>query len=100
MEKITKDDLLKLAALSQISVADNEVVGLIRDIESVLEHASSLKEIAAQGIPSPLPYQINVVRDDVSGKTAQDARPEDILAQAPERHEQYIVVPMILKKDS
>ncbi len=46
MEKITREELLKLAQISQIHVQEHEIDPLIEDISAVLSYASSLKEIA------------------------------------------------------
>lgn len=93
MVKITKEEVLKLAAISQISVDETEIEALMSKLQAVLTYASDLKKIADNAQPQPLPKNINVMREDVIIKTD----PELLLSRAPVREENYYVVPMILK---
>jgi aspartyl-tRNA(Asn)/glutamyl-tRNA(Gln) amidotransferase subunit C len=94
MVKVTRDEVIKLAHMSQISVHENEVPGLIKELEAVLAYASGLKAIADahQGVVA-LPKNSNVFRTD--DPVQFDSRL--ILAQAPEREAHYFVVPVVIK---
>ena len=96
MVKITKEDVLRLGAISQIRVQEDEIPALISKLEAVLSYASHLKEVAATAHPESLPKNVNVMRADEIIKTD----PELILSQAPVREENYFVVPRILKGSS
>lgn len=95
MTHITKEEVLKLAALSHIALYEDEAEALARDLEAVLTYASSLQDVARtyQGPRLELIKNTNITRDDVPQLTPF----EPLLAQAPEREGNYIVVPKIIK---
>jgi aspartyl/glutamyl-tRNA(Asn/Gln) amidotransferase C subunit len=93
MVKITKDDVLKLGAISQITITEEEIPALLGKLEGVLSYAAHLKEIAAHHEQATMPQNVNVTRRD----EAIPCNPEAVLFRAPVREENYFVVPMILK---
>lgn len=94
MVKVTREEVLKLAQMSHMSVHDDEIPGLIKELEAVLAYASGLKAIAdAHEQVIPLPKNNNIFRPDEAIKFDAQA----ILAQAPEREGNYFVVPVVIK---
>lgn len=94
MAHITKEEILKLAQLSQLEIHDDEAEKLISDIAAVLTYVSRIQEVADRYTPEQcLPKQVNVVRPDKAIPTD----PKPILAQAPVKEDDYFVVPAILK---
>lgn len=94
MVKITREEVIKLAQMSQISVHEDEIPGLIKELEAVLAYASGLKAIAdAHADVALLPKNSNVFRPDESVQFDSQA----ILALAPEREANYFVVPVVIK---
>jgi aspartyl-tRNA(Asn)/glutamyl-tRNA(Gln) amidotransferase subunit C len=92
--EITKEELLKLATLSALSLDEDEIPELRKHIQDVLAYAQRVQELAAKPIPSEISYKtVNRFRQD----TPQVCDPEAILAQAPERAENFFVVPRILE---
>lgn len=94
MTKITKEELQKIARLSHILLPDDEVPGLIADIDSVLTYAARVSEIAAN-VDEQMHKNVNVMRDDVVIPT----NPQPLLAKAPEREDDFFVVPKILESN-
>ncbi|MFC1842464.1 Asp-tRNA(Asn)/Glu-tRNA(Gln) amidotransferase subunit GatC [Candidatus Dependentiae bacterium] len=92
MIKISKEEVLKIAAMTRVSLHDNEIEPMIKHLEGVLSYAERVEEIAAD-IEEPSNKNVNVFREDVVVKTDS----EKILAQAPEREENYFVVPVIIE---
>lgn len=92
MSIITREEIIKLARISNLSIHDNEIEGIIKQIEDILTYAARVQEIK-ENIQTSLMQNINRVREDVVIPTA----PEPILAQAPEREVNYFVVPAILE---
>lgn len=90
--KITQEGVLKLARISNISIDATEVERLAQELDEILNYASFLKDIAPQGAQYTLPQNTNVTREDVS----RACNPEKVLALAPERQEDYFVVPVII----
>lgn len=94
MVKVTREEVIKLAQMSQISVHENEIPGLIKELETVLAYASGLKAIAdAHNDVPALPKNSNIFRADEPVQF--DA--ETILAQAPLSESHYFVVPVVIK---
>lgn len=95
MIKITREDVLKLGQISNITINEEEIPALVDKLTAVLSYAAHLKDIAAQykAVSSALPVQTNVMRED----SAVSSDPEPLLALAPGREENFYVVPMILK---
>jgi aspartyl-tRNA(Asn)/glutamyl-tRNA(Gln) amidotransferase subunit C len=92
MTKITKDELLKVAQMSKLRLQEKEIPSLIKQIEDLLTYAERVKEIA-KDIELPSNKNVNVMREDVVIATD----PEPILARAPEREEDYFVVPKVIE---
>lgn len=92
MAKITQEGVLKLARISNIAVEQDDIQRLVHELDAILNYASFLKDIAPQGKQYSLPQNTNIVREDVS--RACDA--EKLLSLAPERQENYFVVPVII----
>jgi len=94
MAKITREEIIKIARISQLDIHKDEVGPLVLQIEQVLSYAQRVKEVATD-VEEPSTKNINVLREDVVVRT--DNKP--ILAQAPEREGNYFVVPMILESN-
>lgn len=94
MAIITKEDVIKLAKMSQISISDKETEDLTKRIETLLEYVSCLGEISKNHKLSELSNRnVNVLRQDIVLKT--DDKP--ILKLAPDSQDNYFVVPTIIK---
>jgi len=95
MQKISKQELLSLAHLSRLLLSDAEVLSLIPQVNAVLEYALRVKDIVQMRAVENLSLEknCNVFREDIVVKTD----PELLLKQAPEREQNYFVVPMILE---
>ena len=99
-QQITKADILKIAQISYIKLSDAELDKVFTQIDSVLNYASFLKDIA-QNVTGPaadrysLPTNSNVMREDI----AIESHPQILLNAAPDRQDDYFVVPLIIKQD-
>jgi aspartyl-tRNA(Asn)/glutamyl-tRNA(Gln) amidotransferase subunit C len=99
---ITPDDIRKLAKIAALEVHEDEITVLAQELEAVLTYASSLKEIASgqytiPGLPEQavsLPRPVNITRPD----TSSSFNSEVLLEAAPEREDNYFVVPVIVKQ--
>jgi len=90
--KITKEEILKIANMSNLDLHDDEIPSLIKEIDDVLTYAVRVKEVAAD-VEEPLTKNVNMFREDVVVKT----NPELVLSRAPEREENFFVVPAVLQ---
>jgi aspartyl-tRNA(Asn)/glutamyl-tRNA(Gln) amidotransferase subunit C len=95
MVKITKDDVLKVARLSHISIHDDELEKVVDQLQSVLSYAAQISD-CTDGLLNKQDnksHGCNILRPDVAVTTNS----EPILEAAPEREGSYFVVPAIIE---
>lgn len=96
MTQISRDDVLKLASLSSLSLGDDEIDALRGDIESILGYVEQLNELDTENVEPA--YQVtgleNVFREDVVD--AGPATREELLELSPDQSQQQIKVPKVL----
>jgi len=92
---VTREDVLRCAALTFLSLDEGEIEPLRRDMARLLSHAESLDELdldgvepATHGLDLPLPRREDVPRE---GFTQAEA-----LANAPQVDRGHFVVPKVL----
>ena len=91
-----KKSLLKLGKLARISISDDKLNNLSKDLNSILEFVDQLKEIKTDQV-DPTSNSLNqklVVRDD---KVDTKNSAEDILENAPEKEMDFFVVPKVIE---
>ncbi len=88
------DDVLmaKVEALAGLRLTPEEREALRADLEKILAYFHKLQEVDTQGVPpfSPLPGQINVLRED---EPEASLPPEEALRNAPDAVDGYFRVP-------
>ena len=94
--KFDKKSLLKLGKLARISISDDKLNNLSKDLNSILEFVDQLKEIKTDQV-DPTSNSLNQkleVRDD---KVDTKNSVEDILENAPEKEMDFFVVPKVIE---
>ena len=96
MIKVTLQEIEHLAKISCIRIDSEEAKTIAREIEAVLEYASSLQLIAQKSVLQKNQDCVvcNVMRDDVVITDDYEA----LLNQAPDRDGNFFVVPKIIKQ--
>lgn len=96
MTQISRDDVLHLAQLSSLQLADDEIDALQHDIGNILGYVEQLSELDTSGVEPT--YQVtgltNVWRDDVADQSGVTR--EQLLALAPEQQNNSVKVPKVL----
>ncbi len=95
--KITDDQILHVADLALIRLDDDEVRGLRSQLDKILGYMDILAVVDTTGVAPthhPLPL-VNAMRDD-HGQGCQDL--DDVLRNAPQHEDGYIVVPRVIGK--
>lgn len=96
MAHITKDEVLKLAKLSQIDVTEGEVVAFQKELEAILNFVETLASVDTTGLEPT--YQVNGLvnstRDDQ--EVAMRYTAKELLNCVPEIKDDYITVPRML----
>ena len=89
---ITKEEVIKIAEISRLSLSDNEIQKILKQLEEVLGYAQRVKDISVKIEEYSNYKNINVMRDD----SIKESLPELVLECAPEKEENFFVVPRIL----
>ena len=96
MTQILRDDVLHLAQLSSLQLADDEVDALQQDLSNIVGYIEQLGELDTTGIEPT--YQVtglsNVWRDDVVDQSGVTR--EQLLALATEQQNNSVKVPKVL----
>jgi aspartyl/glutamyl-tRNA(Asn/Gln) amidotransferase C subunit len=91
MTTFNKEELLHLADLAGLPLAEHEVSLFSEQIKAILAYVDQLKDVQISTDIPPLRTD-NVLREDVAVRKPNAA----FLAQAPETDDGYFVVPKIL----
>lgn len=93
---ITREDVLHLAELSNISLSEEQIEPLIRDLGNIVNYFSQLDELNTENVEPT--YQCfdmqNVWREDVIEDF--EAKRDDLLALTVESEDDQIKVPKVL----
>ncbi len=94
--EITREDILHLAKLSNLSLSEEEITSLKPDLQGIIRYISQLDELDTDNIEPT--YQVfemeNVWRGDEI--LEQDALREQLLALTKEEKDNQIKVPRVL----
>lgn len=93
---ITKEDVVHLAKLSNISLSEEQIEPLMKDLDKIVEYISQLDELDTEGVEPT--YQCfdmqNVWREDVIEDF--EANRKDLLNLTAETEDNQIKVPRVL----
>ncbi|WP_315119310.1 Asp-tRNA(Asn)/Glu-tRNA(Gln) amidotransferase subunit GatC [uncultured Clostridium sp.] len=92
---ITKKDVEHVSELARIALKEEEKEALIEDLNKVLTYMEKLDELDTDDVDIIVnPYYVeNVFRED---KVEPSMKIEKVLSNAPEKLEEYILVPQII----
>lgn len=91
---ISDKDIKKLSTLSRISVSEEEISSISKEISSILDYVGQIDK-AVSNAPSSTHTLINVLREDKNPHES-GIRTEDILNEAPDREGNFLKVKKIL----
>jgi len=96
MNRITEDQVKKVAELARLKLDNNEVKHHAKQIEKILDYINQLEKIDTKGVPSTTRAieVINVLRSDANNKFENR---EELLNLAPDRENDFFKVPKIIK---
>jgi aspartyl-tRNA(Asn)/glutamyl-tRNA(Gln) amidotransferase subunit C len=93
MATFTKEELLKVAELSLLKLDEQEIELFAQQLKTIIEYTEELANADTSNAQEP--HQLfNVFREDKVVKYDS----ESILANGPEREEQYFVMPQIINQ--
>ena len=91
MAQLNLSDIRKLAELSALKLSDAEAETLLSDLQNLVSYVDQLNNVALTGKAEEYKNE-NITRQDIAIKPES----EPLLAQAPERFQDYFVVPKIV----
>ena len=96
MNKITEDQVKKVAQLARLRLDNNQVKHHAEQIEKILEYINQLQKIDTIDVPCTTRAieVINVLRTDVNDKFEDR---DELLNLAPSRENDFFKVPKIIK---
>lgn len=93
--KITQKDVEYIAHLARLEVDETLLDKFAEQISTILQYIDKLKDADVSGAPlmSGAALESNVFREDV---VINSPGPDVTLSNAPERHEDFYTVPMVM----
>lgn len=95
MAKISKDDVLNLAALSMLELSDEQLDRFTRELDEIVGYIEQLQAADVDGLEPT--YQVtgltNVTRED---EVKSYETTDELLKNAPDREKNYIKVKRVL----
>ncbi|MCK4751822.1 MAG: Asp-tRNA(Asn)/Glu-tRNA(Gln) amidotransferase subunit GatC [Planctomycetes bacterium] len=98
-EKIDQAQVKKVAMLSRLDLTDSEVAEFTTQLSAILEYVEKMNTLDTENV-QPLAHCLpitNCFRDDV---VKESLGTEKVLANAPQRDEEFFKVPKILDDNS
>ena len=86
----------RIAQLARIAVPADELEPLATELSRILEWIEQLNEVDTEGVP-PMTSVAAMKLAWRADRVTDGSRPEDILANAPERQDGYFVVPKVVE---
>ena len=96
MNKITEEEVKKVAELARLRLDNNQLRHHSEQIEKILDYINQLEKIDTKGVPcTTRAIEVtNVLRKDVNNKFEDR---DDLLNLAPSREDDFFRVPKIIK---
>lgn len=95
---ISREEIENLANLSRLHITEKEIEELQKDFGAILEYVGQIQD-AGDSAAEVSPHR-NVMREDIERNTdLLSGKQEKILASAPKREDNYIVVRKIIERD-
>ena len=96
MNRITEDQVKKVAELARLKLNSNQVKHHAEQIEKILDYVNQLEKIDTTGVASTTRAieVINVLRSDANNRFEDR---DELLNLAPDREDDFFKVPKIIK---
>jgi aspartyl-tRNA(Asn)/glutamyl-tRNA(Gln) amidotransferase subunit C len=94
---LTKEEVAEIAFLARLRLGEDEAERLRGDLSQILDYVEELRGVDTEGI-EPMTHAVPMdcpLREDV---VTPSLSADEALAEAPEREEDYFVVPRVVDK--
>jgi aspartyl-tRNA(Asn)/glutamyl-tRNA(Gln) amidotransferase subunit C len=94
--KLSHDQVVHVAGLARLDLEEAEIDGLIQDLSSILSYVDKLTELDTTKV-EPTSHVVAMRSAFRQDEVTNTPSPEDALANAPRRDDNYFVVPSIIE---
>ena len=94
--KLSRAEVLHVAALARLDLGETEIEDLEKDLSSILSYIDKLAELDTDGI-EPTSHVVAMKTPFRADEVTSTASPDDALANAPQREDNFFVVPSIIE---
>ena len=100
---ISREEIRNLAELARLELREDEVAPLQKDISAILDYIGQVSAVSQgdalkSGLSKASPLLHSVMRGDTPQAVSEEMR-ERLLAAAPRREGDYVVVRKVIEKD-
>ena len=97
--KISEQEVRKIAELSRLSLSSDELKKRTEDMNNILNYMDTLNEIDTDNVEEL--YNVNDMNNPLRDDTfEQSLEKKDVLKNSPSSNDDYIEVPLTVKKES
>ena len=97
--KISEQEVRKIAELSRLSLSSDELKKRTEDMNNILNYMDTLNEIDTDNVEEL--YNVNDISNPLRDDTfEQSLEKKDVLKNSPSSNDDYIEVPLTVKKES
>jgi aspartyl-tRNA(Asn)/glutamyl-tRNA(Gln) amidotransferase subunit C len=94
--KLSREEVLHIAALAKVGVTEEDVEIFQEQLSNILENFEALQKLDTTGIP-PAAQSIALQNVIMSDEVRPSMSPEEVLANAPQREEDFFKVKIVLE---
>ena len=94
--KLSREEVLHIARLARVALTDAEITRMSEQLSVLLEHFEVLQKVDTENIP-PTAQSIDLQSVMRADEVVPSLPPDDILANAPRREEDYFRVRPVLE---
>jgi aspartyl-tRNA(Asn)/glutamyl-tRNA(Gln) amidotransferase subunit C len=94
--KLSREEVLHIAALAKVGVTEADVERFREQLSNILEHFDALQKLDTSGIP-PTAQSIALQNIIMCDEVRPSMSPDEVLANAPQREEDYFKVKIVLE---
>ncbi len=96
---LSKEDVLKIAALSKLEFSESEIEKFRVDLNKIFEHMEELNRVDTTDV-EPL-FNVLDLKDKLREDRARDAGiKKEILENSPNKDEEFIIVPKVVGENA
>ena len=97
--KISEQEVRKIAELSRLSLSSDELKKRTEDMNNILNYMDTLNEIDTDNVEEL--YNVNDMSNPLRNDTFEKSlEKKDVLKNSPSSNDDYIEVPLTVKKES